>query len=1001
VVLAALGPAPSAAQVDPSGDWRTLETEHFAITYPAGRERVAQRAAVRAEMAWDALVAFLPEPDVGLVELLLTGDVDFSNGFARVAPAPRITVYLRPPVDGFALSGMDDWLDLVITHELAHVFHLEATGPQGGFLRRIFGRVPLTWLVFPGFGTPEWTVEGLATWVESEVTGSGRLANPWFDMMLRTAALEGFLSTVDRASGSSPQWPAGEQSYLYGGFFFDWLLDEYGEDRLRIFVEEVAGQWIPYRLNAASREAFGISFSDAWEAWTREVEAEARGRVQRLAALGPVTEPQVLTSEARVVAYAAAGADGSVVYARSDGRTDPQLRFVAPGGGERFGRRVHGLVRPAWSDDGTVLFAQPQFVDRWTIRSDLWRMGVDGSARRITRGARLDHPSPYPGGERVAAIRYAEDAAVLVTVSLPDGEVRELEELPAGGTWGFPAVSPDGRWIAASWWDGSGADLVLLDGESGRVVHRITDDGAHDLSPSWSGDGTLLVWGSDRSGIPQIEAVSIDPRTGEPAGRRAVTRVVSGAAFPAVDTRGGWVWFSHYTSLGWELARVPLDPTGWPPAAPAAPHAGREPRAVAASLPLTPVDTAGLQVGGYNALSSLRPRFWSPLFLPGERAPGGDIVRSFVGVSTGTTDLLERHIVQLRAALSLSGDQFQGSVGYAFAGLGNPVIDVVASQTWDGAGPFFGQRSDAEPPEALYIRERERRVSVGGDLVRRRWTNAVSLGLRAGMVWEDRSVLGSDFRTSDFFTLARPSSRLGEVQATLSVSNVRGHALSTGSEEGASLTLLARARRQLGLPDSLRSRAGLDRSDTEVVGLARLFQSFPGPGYGDHVVGVRVAGGAARGPGADALTWEVGGTSGSADPLTGIGLLGGESYLFPVRGFDNGVRSGRYAWSAAAEYRFPLGLVNRGLGLFPLHLDRLHGAVFGDAGNAWGPELGIGGFDRPRGDPVWSTGVEVSARLNLLYNLPLELRSGVVLARGQGSRRLGGTAWYVRFGPAF
>ena len=43
-------------------------------------------------------------------------------------------------MDGGSIPYFDDWLELVITHELVHTFHFEMAGPRGKVARRVFGR---------------------------------------------------------------------------------------------------------------------------------------------------------------------------------------------------------------------------------------------------------------------------------------------------------------------------------------------------------------------------------------------------------------------------------------------------------------------------------------------------------------------------------------------------------------------------------------------------------------------------------------------------------------------------------------------------------------------------------------------------------------------------------------------------------------------------------------------------------------------------------------------
>ena len=105
-------------------------------------------------------------------------------------------------------------------------------------------------------------------------------------------------------------------------------------------------------------------------------------------------------------------------------------------------------------------------------------------------------------------------------------------------------------------------------------------------------------------------------------------------------------------------------------------------------------------------------------------------------------------------------------------------------------------------------------------------------------------------------------------------------------------------------------------------------------------------------------------------PRTGTGYfgVGGASGFLPVRGYETSTRSGRHAWSASVEFRAPLALVNRGLGAWPFHVDRLFGSVLIDAGNAWGFSTPSSDVEHPRLYPLMSAGFR--AQHGLAYLLP-------------------------------
>lgn len=107
-----------------------------------------------------------------------------------------------------------------------------------------------------------------------------------------------------------------------------------------------------------------------------------------------------------------------------------------------------------------------------------------------------------------------------------------------------------------------------------------------------------------------------------------------------------------------------------------------------------------------------------------------------------------------------------------------------------------------------------------------------------------------------------------------------------------------------------------------------------------------------------------------------------------LRGFPFSALRGRQALAGSLEYRFPIADIERGLGLWPLFLNRIEGSLFLDLGTAgdkidWKKlKLGFGGELRPH--------------FILAYGLPLELRLGI--AQGLGEK---GPKTYLGFGTAF
>ena len=1011
--VAGLGAAavPAGAQVPPDEAWRTLETEHFRITFPEHLEELAARTADVAELAHEALSSGFRAGPGGTIDIVLTDHVDVSNGYARVSPSNRIVLYARPPPDHLALGYFDDWLEQLVVHELAHVFHLDYTGWFGRFFRALFGRQP-SLLTFPGSNVPGWVIEGLATWYESALTPGGRVHGTYHEMVLRTAALEGRFESLGTAGGYSPQWPGGSRRYVYGSLFFEHLLDKHGHDTMARFVEDVARNG---RL--PGRVLDDVSLTGEWDTWREEMRARVERLDDELAAFGPVTQPEALTGGARQALHPAVSPDGGrLVYVRSDGRSDPRLVAMPPGGGDASTlARTNHLTRFDFLPDGGIVFSQREFTDRYRHYSDIYVLAGGGTARRVTEGARVAAPSAGPGGGWAVAVMDGGGTNGLVLVDLGNGALEEIVAPSADTYWAWPAVSPDGRWIAASRWAEGRHDVVVLDTD-GRLVHAVTRDRALDMAPAWTADGRHLVWSSDRTGIPNVLAAGIDPRTGAAGPPRLLTNVRTGAAFPSVDPAGEWLYFSGYHVDGWEIERVPFAPDRAPtapePAARFDDDAGAHPIPVGAPDDAAPATTAAANTAhhdapaataadvaasrnagraaqsdeagdvhgprradgaarGYSPFSTLWPTYWVPDVRPpvavtkttvGDvETPRTELLGYAFGGRTAMFDVVGRHAYAGGASFFTSGRR-AGDVSYEYRGLGNPTIGLTASQGWGHDGVRVSGATGAEgEPETFFVLDRRRRVAASVRIQRPGYRTSVGLTFSAGLVRSDREVLDADLQTSGGYRLARPGATSSELAVALNVSSARSHAFQLGNARGAAIALTARTRRDLDVPAGLVGATDADRSADDLVGRFRAYLPLPGPGFAAPVLAVRASGGAARGPAT----------------RTGYFSAGGHFGRFAVRGHDIAARAGRRAWSASVELRAPLALVNRGAGTWGLHLDRLFASAFVDAGDAWGARAGFAPAAASGRRPLTSFGVELTTDLLALVYAPLRLRFGL------------------------
>src|SRR5207247_2041084 len=271
----------------------------------------ARRIAADAERAYAQLSRELVPPR-DKIDVVLSDDVDFSNGSATPAPSPRIVIYANPPVSESALRYTNDWGQLVITHELTHIFHLDRTRGVWALAQHVFGRAPT---LFPNFYVPSWLTEGIAVYYESRLTGAGRIEGSEHRMIARSAAAEHNFPMIGAISLAAPRFPFGEVAYAYGSLFVDYMAHTRGESRVRDFIEKSSAQLVPYLIDIPARQGFGISFSRGWRQWRDSLLRGSTFDTLRT----PLPSWRTLTTDGVFVSAPRWGSDSSVIYTGAPG----------------------------------------------------------------------------------------------------------------------------------------------------------------------------------------------------------------------------------------------------------------------------------------------------------------------------------------------------------------------------------------------------------------------------------------------------------------------------------------------------------------------------------------------------------------------------------------------------------------------------------------------------------------------------------------------------------
>lgn len=630
-LLAVACALPAAAASFPPGlRFRTLHGARVSVTFPDPLAGQARRAAALAD---EILAAHERRygTRVGRVQLVLTDVDDAPNGFATPLPYPLLHVRAAAPdgTDGF--GNLESWLRLVLTHELAHVVHLNEAHGIVRLGRKLFGRAPF---LFPNLLTPGFMLEGLATYEETEGTAFGRGRAPRARMVRRMAALEGRQPRDDQAVLGLDRWPGGDAQYLFGEAFLRDLSARFGDETLPRLARGQAGRPLPFFDDLTSKQVTGASFHARWKEWqAREREAfEAEADPRRARGL---SESRALTSRGVRQVGPRFSPDGAwIAYTSGTLTRYRAVRLMrADGSGDRqLAERTAGDTLAWTRDGGTLVYDEPEVEGLFTTRGGLRALNVkSGRARWIARGLRAGAPDVAADG-RIVFVRRHADRSELALVAVSGGAARDLTTSPPESEWSAPRFSPSGDEIAAVRWTRGGfVDLVLVDAASG-AVRELTHDRAVDAEPTFTPDGRRIVFRSERDGVSNLYALALEDGT-----LVRLTNVLGGAFTPSVAPDGRSLAFAAYSARGYDIHVAALDEARATPAAPFAdpfPPARAEPEPVDA--PLRP----------YRPLKALLPRFWSPYVASESR-------ETRVGAFTGSFDPLFRHAYGL---LVLRGD---------------------------------------------------------------------------------------------------------------------------------------------------------------------------------------------------------------------------------------------------------------------------------------------------------------------------------------------------------
>jgi Tol biopolymer transport system component len=534
-----IGPAVNAASAQYSGyfgrnkvqyetfEFQVLKTEHFDIFYYEGMEEVVELAGRMAERWYARLSRILNHEFRSRQPIILYANhAHFEQTNATPSQVDESTggfteILKRRIVLPLAATLQES--DHVLGHELVHAFQFDMTG-QGP---------SAVGVDVPGaIRLPLWFIEGMAEYLTIGPV------DPFTTMWMRDALeIEDFPEITEL--NNRKYFP-----YRFGHAFWSYVAGHYGEDRIGRILKLAGRTANPLGSIEAVLE---ISIDELSERWHQDIEDyfrpiieeterpdvfgrrviyedQADARMNLGPAISPSGDDLAYVSERDLFSIEMFLADANTGVVKSKvtkTAVDPHfesLQFINSAG--------------SWHPDGEQFALSAVTRGRPVVAVLDIRSGDRLREIRLEELGEIFTPVWSPDGTKVAFAAQTDGFTDIYTLDLETEALRQLTDDSYGDLQ--PAWSPDGRYIAFVT-ERYGADpetlsfpnyrLAIYDLESDTLEPLPSFEGAKNINPQWTPDGSSLYFVSDHDGISNIYRLDMESQE-----VRLVTNVSTGVS---------------------------------------------------------------------------------------------------------------------------------------------------------------------------------------------------------------------------------------------------------------------------------------------------------------------------------------------------------------------------------------------------------------------------------------------------------------------------------------
>ncbi len=471
--------------------------------------------------------------DHSMTHVLLTDFEDDGHGGAMVTPHNMIVLGISPFNFAFSITPSYERFQWLFSHEFTHITMADKPNKTDRFWRSaLMGKIrrndkaPVSaawsYLTTPRWYAPRWYHEGIATYMETWLSGGiGRSLSPYDEMYFRSIIHEdkALYSVVGlETEGTTIDFQVGANAYLYGTRFITYLGATYGDEKVKAFYKRSDSSKAFYATQF--RKVFEKSIHEAWREWIVFEKSFQKENLERIREY-PITPFRPLTegpegsfstigydAESQKV-YAAINHPGKLAFIGELDLATGNIRQVAP----LDSPMLYTVAYLAYDPENDVIFlSENNNKYRSLVRIDV----KSGKKETLIDLSRTGNLAFNQKDRSLWGVQHDNGYARLVKIPPPYDEIIPMHTTAFGQSLLDLAVSNDGRKISATLTGVRGEQsLILFDADSleqgdktYKTLYKSEDNTLTQFR--FSDDDRYLIGTSYYTGVSNIWRLSLE-----------------------------------------------------------------------------------------------------------------------------------------------------------------------------------------------------------------------------------------------------------------------------------------------------------------------------------------------------------------------------------------------------------------------------------------------------------------------------------------------------------